>query len=63
MKKILAILLITIFLPNYLSAKDLKNSYPTFTKWLLDNGYNQYVDIDENGVPRHNLKIKTKKGM
>ena len=63
MKKILAIILITIFLPNHLLAKDPKSLYPTFTKWLLDNGYNQYVDIDENGVPRHNLKIKTRKGM
>ena len=63
MKKLFLILIITIFLPNHLLAKDPKNSYPTFTKWLLDNGYNQYVDIDENGVPRHNLKIKTKKGM
>ena len=63
MKKILAIILITIFLPNHLLAKDPKSSYPTFTKWLLDNGYNQYVDIDENGVPRHNLKIKTRKGV
>ena len=58
MKKILAILLITIFLPNHLLAKDPKSSYPTFTKWLLDNGYNQYVDIDAKGVPRHNLKLK-----
>ena len=61
MKKTLAIILITIFLPNHLLAKDPKSSYPTFTKWLLDNGYNRYVDIDENGVPRHNLKIKTRK--
>ena len=52
MKKTLAIILITIFLPNHLLAKDPKSSYPTFTKWLLDNGYNQYVDIDENGVPK-----------
>ena len=58
MKKILAIILITIFLPNHLLAKDPKSSYPTFTKWLLDNGYNQYVDIDAKGVPRHNLKLK-----
>ena len=46
MKKILTILFITLFIPNLLLAKDPKSSYPTFTKWLLDNGYNQYVDID-----------------
>ena len=58
MKKILTILLITLFIPNLLLAKDPKSSFPTFTKWLLDNGYNQYVDIDAKGVPRHNLKLK-----
>ena len=58
MKKILAALLITLLFPNNLIAKNPKSSYPTFTKWLLDNGYNQYVDIDAKGVPRHNLKLK-----
>ena len=58
MKKILVILFITLFIPNHLLAKDPKSSHPTFTKWLLDNGYNQYVDIDAKGVPRHNLKLK-----
>ena len=58
MKKILATLLIVLLVPNNLIAKDPKSSYPTFTKWLLDNGYNQYVDIDAKGVPRHNLKLK-----
>ena len=58
MKKILATLLIALLFPNNLIAKNLKSSYPTFTKWLLDNGYNQYVDIDTKGVPRHNLKLK-----
>ena len=58
MKKILTILFITLFIPNLLLAKDPKSSYPTFTKWLLDNGYNQYVDIDAKGVPRHNLKLR-----
>ena len=58
MKKISTILFITLFIPNLLLAKDPKSSYPTFTKWLLDNGYNQYVDIDAKGVPRHNLKLK-----
>ena len=58
MKKILATLLIALLVPNNLIAKDPKSSYPTFTKWLLDNGYNQYVDIDAKGVPRHNLKLK-----
>ena len=42
MKKIITILFITLFIPNLLLAKDPKSSYPTFTKWLLDNGYNQY---------------------
>ena len=58
MKKILATLLIVLLVPNNLIAKDPKSSYPTFTKWLLDNGYNQYIDIDAKGVPRHNLKLK-----
>ena len=61
MKKViylLIILFITLFLPNFLLAKDPKSSYPTFTKWLLDNGYNQYADIDSKGAPRHNLKLK-----
>ena len=58
MKKIFATLLIALLVPNNLIAKDPKSSYPTFTKWLLDNGYNQYVDIDAKGVPRHNLKLK-----
>ena len=58
MKKISTILFITLFIPNLLLAKDPKSSYPTFTKWLLDNGYNQYVDIDAKGVPRHNLKLR-----
>ena len=40
MKKILATLLIVLLVPNNLIAKDPKSSYPTFTKWLLDNGYN-----------------------
>ena len=52
------ILFITLFIPNLLLAKDPKSSHPTFTKWLLDNGYNQYVDTDAKGVPRHNLKLK-----
>ena len=58
MKKIFAVLFIVLFVPNNLIAKNPKSSYPTFTKWLLDNGYNQYVDIDAKGVPRHNLKLK-----
>ena len=58
MKKIFAILFITLFIPNQILAKDPKSSHPTFTKWLLDNGYNQFVDIDAKGVPRHNLKLK-----
>ena len=58
MKKISTILFITLFIPNLLLAKDPKSSHPTFTKWLLDNGYNQYVDTDAKGVPRHNLKLK-----
>ena len=58
MKKILAALLIALLFPNNLIAKNPKSSYPTFNKWLLDNGYNQYVDIDAKGVPIHNLKLK-----
>ncbi len=58
MKKILAALLIALLFPNNLIAKNPKSSYPTFNKWLLDNGYNQYVDIDAKGVARHNLKLK-----
>ncbi len=61
MKKILLIFLITLLTPINLSAKEPKSSFPTFTKWLLDNGYNQYVDIDTKGVPRHNLKLNVSK--
>ena len=62
MKKILIILILYIlFLPNNLSAKTKKydNSLLPFTAWLLDNGYDQYTEKDENGTTRPKLKIKT----
>jgi len=63
MKKFLLILSIILLVPINLSANEPKSLFPAFTKWLLDNGYNQYVDIDSNGVPKHNLKLNVSKRM
>lgn len=62
MKKLIIILIFSILLlPNNLLAKTRKydNSLLPFTAWLQDNGYDQYIEKDENGTIRSNLKIKT----
>ena len=61
MKKIFIFLILSILFTNTLSAKTKKydNTLLPFTAWLLDNGYDQYIEKDENGTSRPNLKIKT----
>ncbi len=61
MKKIFIFLIISILFTNNLSAKTKKydNSLLSFNAWLLENGYNKYIERDENGTVRNNLKITT----
>ncbi len=63
MKKILLFILIlfNFVLVDNLTAKNRKyfNGQLSFNDWLLDNGYNQYLEKDEKGITRNNLKIIT----
>ena len=61
MKKIFIFLILSILFTNNLSAKTKKydNSLLSFNAWLQENGYNQYIERDENGTVRNNLKITT----
>ena len=43
-------------------SKDYSNYFFSFNNWLLENGYNQYLEKDEKGILRNNLKINTYKG-
>ena len=46
MKKILAILFLSFLLPSNLSAYNYKNNFYFFNQWLFNNGYHQYLDIN-----------------
>ena len=58
MKKILAILLLSLLGQNLVLANDL--AIMTFNKWLYDNGHKKYV-IKDNNSYKNNLKLKLSK--
>ena len=62
MKKFLGITVLGLILSGYVYAKDYSNYFFSFNVWLLENGYNQYLERDEEGVLRNNLKINKYKG-
>ena len=60
MKKILAILLLSLLGQNLVLANDL--AIMTFNKWLYDNGHKKYVIKDNNSYKNNlNLKLSKKK--
>ena len=62
MKKIISIVVLGLLLSVSAYAKDYSNYFFSFNNWLLENGYNQYLEKDEKGILRNNLKINTYKG-
>ena len=58
MKKLLAILVLSLLVSNNLNAQ----STYSFNKWLLKNGYNQYLEKDSAGELQNNLNINLYEG-
>ena len=62
MKKLLGIIILILLFGGSAYSKDYSNYFFSFNNWLLENGYNQYLEKDEKGILRNNLKINTYKG-
>jgi len=56
MKKLLGILVLGLLWCNISFAQDYR--IKNFTKWLYENGHNQYVEKDSDGRLQTNLKLK-----
>ena len=57
MKKLLAILVLSLFVSNNLIAGSYSIRFYSFNKWLLKNGYNQYLEKDSGAGLQNNLNI------
>ena len=61
MKKILIILLFSLFASSNILAKNYSQSFLYFNDYLKNNGFDKYLELDSNGHLQNNLNIKAHK--
>jgi len=60
-KKILIILLFSLFASSNILAKNYSQSFLYFNDYLKNNGFDKYLELDSSGQLKNNLNIKAHK--